>query len=62
MIEVKVSGKCVGCPACDLEVSRLFVDLVPAEATVYCRNARLCEHLEKFISDRALAAEQAEKE
>lgn len=62
MIEVKISGKCVSCPACDLEVNRLFSGLVTKETTVYCRNAQLCRHLEKFISDRLLAAEQAEKE
>ena len=62
MIEVKISGKCVGCPACDLEVTRFYSGHVSKETAVYCRNAPLCQHLEKYISDRLLAAEQAEKE
>lgn len=61
MIEVKVTGKCVGCPGCDLEVNKLFANIVPKETLVYCRNSNLCHHLEKYISDQLTAAGQPEE-
>lgn len=61
MIEVTISGKCRGCPACELDISRMLSGIVQVEATVYCRNSRLCDHLERFIEARLLAAEQADE-
>ena len=61
MIEIKISGKCKGCPACELDISQILNGLFPVETTVYCRNVRLCEHLEKYIAER-IAAEQADEE
>ena len=61
MIEVKISGKCKGCPALELDVVRLMSALGCVEAAVNCKNALLCEHLEHHIKSRLFAANQADE-
>lgn len=61
MIELKATGKCVGCPACDPEFSKLFSFDIPIEPMVFCRNSAICEHLEKYIADKLSAPCQTDK-
>ena len=45
MIELKITGRCEGCPWRDLELNE-FED---GTAEVRCRNLELCQHIERHI-------------
>ena len=47
MIELKIAGRCEGCPGRDLELNE-FED---GTAEVHCRNLELCQHIERHIID-----------
>lgn len=53
MIEVKVTGKCIGCPALDIEPTKLiFSGHTAYETLIKCKNEPLCERLEKMFQEK----------
>lgn len=63
MIELKLSGKCVGCPAIDPDVISLCGDGdVIVEQLVRCNNAGLCGHLEDHLEEKLRAQIAAEQQ
>ena len=52
MIELKVTGKCLGCPALKIANIQYFVEGErPAETMIRCANQRICDHLEKRLRE-----------
>lgn len=55
-IELKITGRCEGCPGQDLELVE-FTDETPPE--VRCRNLDLCQHIERHIVDNPYRGDDA---
>ena len=49
MIELRVTGKCEGCPGIDLKISTLYCDGLPTETRVSCKNAKLCDSIANHL-------------
>ena len=54
MIELKITGKCDGCPVAKLEVKGLTMttklgEFVSSDWFVECENRRLCDMLEQHL-------------
>ena len=65
MIELKITGKCAGCPAIDLiydskEMKREGKAIM-VFPSIKCRNAKLCQRLERYI-EGCLMEESGEAE
>ncbi len=54
-IELKISGRCEGCPGLDLQLDE-FEDGI---AEVYCRNLELCQHIERHIIENPYRGDDA---
>ena len=48
-IELKVTGRCKGCPGFDPELNELYGNGEPCETVATCRNLELCQHIERHI-------------
>lgn len=55
MIELKIAGRCEGCPGRDLELNE-FED---GTAEVTCRNLELCQHIERHIVENPYRGDDA---
>ena len=51
MVEVKFTGKCVGCPAFDANIEKFYSDDICIETVLICANQDLCDHLEKHLKE-----------
>jgi len=47
-IELKISGKCQGCPAAEPVLERFYAGS-NTELVARCKNLQLCQHLEKHL-------------
>ena len=47
MVELKLTGKCAGCPCFDADVRKLY----SIETVLICTNQELCDHLEKHLKE-----------
>lgn len=55
MIELKITGRCEGCPGRDLELNE-FED---GTVEVTCRNLELCQHIERHIVENPYRGDDA---
>ena len=51
MVELKLTGKCAGCPCFDTDVRKLYSGGVCVETVVICANQDLCDHLEQHLKE-----------
>ena len=51
MVELKLTGKCAGCPCFDADVRKLYSGDVCVETVVICANQDLCDHLEQHLKE-----------
>ena len=51
MVELKLTGKCAGCPCFDADVRKLYSGDVCVETVVICTNQDLCDHLEQHLKE-----------
>ena len=51
MVELKLTGKCAGCPCFDADVRKLYSGDKCVETVVICDNQDLCDHLEKHLKE-----------
>ena len=54
-IELKISGRCEGCPGRDLQL----VEFEDGTAEVCCRNLELCQHIERHIVENPYRGDDA---
>jgi len=50
MIELRVEGKCKGCPMIEPEIHKMYAGGRIEELSVSCKNLPLCQHLEMYIA------------
>ena len=51
MVELKLTGKCAGCPCFDADARKLYSGGVCVETVVTCTNQDLCDHLEQHLKE-----------
>ena len=51
MVELKLTGKCAGCPCFDADVRKLYSGDICVETVVICTNQGLCDHLEQHLKE-----------
>lgn len=51
MVELKLTGKCAGCPCFELSDEKLTFGDGHVETVVFCDNHDLCDHLEKRLKE-----------
>lgn len=51
MVELKLTGKCAGCPCFDADVRKFYSGDVCVESVIICANQELCDHLEKHLKE-----------
>ena len=51
MVELKLTGKCVGCLCFDADARKLYSGDVCIETVVICANQDLCDHLEQHLKE-----------
>ena len=51
MVELKLTGKCAGCPCFDADVRKLYSGDVCVETVIICANQDLCDHLEQHLKE-----------
>lgn len=49
MIELRTTGKCVGCPGLKIDVLALYADGRPAEPVIKCENSGICKKIEEHL-------------
>ncbi len=50
MIEIKLTGKCAGCPCCDAVISTMYGDGMPVLTGIRCEHQELCDRLEAYLA------------
>ena len=58
MVELKLTGKCAGCPCFDTDVRKLYSGGVCVETVVICANQDLCDHLEQHLKEALTNGEE----
>lgn len=51
MVEVKLTGKCDGCPRFEPTAERLYSTDGRTMSFVICENQELCDHLERYLKE-----------
>ena len=51
MVELRLTGKCAGCPAFDPNIEKFYSGDICVETVVICANHELCNHLEKHLKE-----------
>ena len=51
MVELKLTGKCAGCPCFDADVRKSYSGDICVESVVICANQDLCDHLEQHLKE-----------
>ena len=51
MVELKLTGKCAGCPCFDADVRKLYSGDIYIETVLICTNQDLCDRLEKHLKE-----------
>ena len=58
MVELKLTGKCAGCPCFDADVRKLYSGDICVETVVICANQDLCDHLEQRLKEELKNGEE----
>ena len=51
MVELKLTGKCAGCPCFDADVRKFYSGDVCVESVVICANQDLCDHRKQHLKE-----------
>ena len=51
MVELKLTGKCAGCPCFDSDAEKLTLGDGRVETVILCTNQDLCDYLEQHLKE-----------
>ena len=51
MVELKLTGKCAGCPCFDADVRKSYSGDVCVATVIICANQDLCDYLEQHLKE-----------